>query len=334
LKAKLKYFFGEPLINSPNLDIIGPLSNRIEEKKLATVWPSSGLLRWRDGTIEIESIWIEENLHQCKDYCSLWSYFPIYMHGNYFNLSMFWHFGYYHWICDVLSRLHRLMPILSKDIKIILPPFINSWQRRSIQLIGLPINQCITYSGKRPWLVERLLYVSPVAMTGDHEEYSLKWVKDTILDRVLGAGMRPKASRKIYLARKNTWSRNLINEDELIPLLCEKGFEIVDCAQYSFDEQVKIFSEAAFVIGPHGGAMTNILWAPEGLKVFEIFEPTTIRRCYWSMCKILGYNHFCGIADSVDNKNREPNIHVNIKEIERAIDKILDNDDCKIDNVK
>jgi len=333
MRADLNIIFGKLSDSTDNLEIIGSLSNRVVEKSWPTVWPASGLVRWADGSLEFETIWIRKNLIQCADYFSFFSKIPIRKKGRYFNLSLFWYFGYYHWICDILTRLHSLQPFLSGDIKIILPPYINSWQKRSLEIIGLPIEQCINFSGKRPWLVERLLYVSPVAMTGDHEVSSLKWVKDTILDHVLGPGIRPKASRKIYLARKNTWSRNIINENELIPLLCDKGFEIVDCAQYSFDDQVRFFSEAAFVIGPHGGALTNILWAPEGLKVFEIFESTAIRRCYWSMCKTLGHDHYCGVADSVYNQKREPNIHVNIKEIDRAIDKILDNADCRTEYV-
>ncbi|MEI9864579.1 MAG: glycosyltransferase family 61 protein [Limisphaerales bacterium] len=70
--------------------------------------------------------------------------------------------------------------------------------------------------------------------------------------------------RKLYLTRNQTWSRNVVNEAELIPRLRERGFEIVDCAALNFDEQVKLFAEAACVVGPHGAAFTNILWSPPG----------------------------------------------------------------------
>ncbi len=320
--AKLSVLFGEVPANSNNLDLVGPLSNRIEEKQEATVWPSSGLVKCENGTLETETIWVQENLAQCKDYYSLWSYFPIYKQGKYFNLSLFWSFSYYHWICDVLPRIHRILPKMKSDVRFILPTDMNLWKKRSLELLGIKTDQCVQYFGRRPWKVESLLYASPVAMTGDHEESSLKWVRDTILNRVIGPGMRPKASKKIYLARKNTWSRNIINEEELHPILSDRGFEVIDCSKISFDEQVRIFSEAACVIGPHGAALTNILWAPQGLKVFEIFEPSVIRRCYWSMCKTLGHYHICGVANSVQNGKRESNIYLKPYDLEHSLDKI------------
>jgi capsular polysaccharide biosynthesis protein len=318
MKAELHPVFGIIPEKSDNLQIVGCLPPRVFSVANATVWPTSGLIRWSNGSIENETLWVSSNLNNCGDYKSKWSFFPKNKKGKYFNVSLFWS-GYYHWICDVLTRIHRIRDVINNEIFFILPSEMPAWKTRSLELLGINSNQCVQYFGKRPWKVESLLYASPVAMTGDQEETSLRWVRDTILYRVLGPATRPKATRKIYLARKNTWSRNLINEQQIIPLLFERGFEVIDCAQLSFDEQVRIFSEAICVIGPHGAGMTNILWAQPGLKVFEIFEHKAVRRCYWSMAKILRHHYYCGIGESVANEDREPNIYVTVDNILQAI---------------
>ena len=321
MRAILNTLFGRVPDNAENLEIVGAFPQRFEEWSEVTAWPGSGVLRRRDRTIETETIWIEKHLELCGDYHSKWSRFPKRQRGRFFNLSLFWWQNYYHWICDVLPRLQRTLGRLEPDVRIILPPGLTAWQKRSLELIGLPLDRCVTYSGKRPWKVERLLYASPVAMTGDHEPKSLCWTRDTIRQE-LGCMPAKPGWRKLYLSRKNAPSRRIVNEDELFPLLKQRGFEVVDSGALSFDAQVRLFSEAQCVIGAHGAAFTNILWSQAGLKALEIFEPGSVRRCYWSMCRVLGHVHACVVGDSVSNGHAEPNLSVNLDSFESALNSI------------
>jgi capsular polysaccharide biosynthesis protein len=312
MRVELKPLFGEIPSNADNLEIVGSFPNRYEVWPNVTVWPGSGVLRQDDGTIVPETIWTGKNLEQCGDYHSGWSRFPRRQRGCFFNVSLFWWQNYYHWICDVLVRLRRALGHFNEGTRIILPPGLTAWQRRSLELIRLPFDKSVHYSGKRPWKVERLIYVPPVAMTGDHERESLLLLRQAIWENLDCTPAKP-GWRKIYLTRKNAPSRRIVNEDELLPLLRERGFEVVDCGTLSFDEQVKLFSEARYVVGPHGASLTNIVWAPAGAKVFEIFEPGSVRRCYWSMCQALGHDHACGVGRPVEQKGGESDIEVPAK---------------------
>lgn len=320
MRVELKPFFGQVPGNADNLEIVGAFPERFEEKKQATVWPGSGVIRWADGSIETETIWIKNHLEQCGDYRSKWSAFPRRQSGRFFNLSLFWWQNYYHWICDVLTRLQRVLPRLG-EVQIILPPGLTAWQKRSLELAGLPLNRCLSYSGKRPWKVESLVYASPVAMTGDHDAKLLLSLRDAIRQR-LGDAPVEAGWRKLYLTRKNAPSRSLTNEEELLPLLKEHHFQVVDCGTLSFDEQVRLFSEAQCVVGPHGAAFTNILWSPPGLKVFEIFEPESVRRCYWSMCQALGHEHACGIGQAVKKAGKEADIQVPVEVLAQSLERL------------
>lgn len=319
MRVELNPLFGEVPADAGNLEIVGVFPARFEEKPRATVWPGSGVIRWEDGSIETQAIWVETNLEQCGDYHSKWSAFPKKQKGRFFNLSLFWWQNYYHWICDALVRLHRALPRLEADTRIILPPGLTAWQKQSLELAGLPLDRCLQYSGKRPWEVERLVYVSPVAMTGDHEATSLLALRDTIRKKLDCMPVKP-GWRKLYLTRKNAPSRSLVNEDELLPLVRDHGFQVVDCGALSFEEQVRLFSEAQYVAGPHGAAFTNGVWSPVGLKVLEIFEPGSVRRCYWSMSKVLGHQYFCGVGESVPREKGEPNLRITPSQFAAALD--------------
>lgn len=324
MRVNLDPLFGSIPPETSDLEVGGELSRRFEEKKSATVWPRSGLIRWADGSIETETIWDPKNIEQCADYHSKWSRFPKRLHGTFFNLSLFWWPNYYHWLCDVLTRLHNVLLRLAPDIQVILPPGLAAWQQRTLDYIGLPRNQCVPYNNRRPWKVEKLLYVSPVLMTANHEPKSLFWLRDRILNGA-HATQPGKKSRRLYVTRRQAGHRRIVNEPELLPILEKYRFETVECESLTFEEQVKTFSEASMVAGPHGAGMTNILWSSPGLKFLEIFEPSSVRVCYWSLARTLGHDYACCVGDNISNGQGEPNMLVNPESFEIALKHVCRN---------
>lgn len=315
-------FVAETFPQSDNLEIVGVYRRRLEMHKHVTVWPNSGLLRWQNGSLEFEPIWTRENLRQCYDYHSKWSRLPKPVKGTYFNVNLFWGNGYYHWICDVLPRLFGLSDATT-DFRFLLPRLLMPWQERSLELLDVPRDQCIRHMGRRPLKVERLLYASPVAMTGDHEPQSLDWVRTTILRNCLSSSPPRMPRRRIYVTRRSARCRSIANEDKLLPLLENYEFEVVDCSGLTFDQQIQLFSEAQCVAGPHGAGLTNILWCPPGARVLEFFEPSAIRRCYWSMCQVLGHTHLCGVGTSVCRVDSEPDMEVAPEDFARSLERAV-----------
>jgi capsular polysaccharide biosynthesis protein len=319
MRFELNPLFGAAPADVGNLEIGGAFQRRFEEKSWATVWPGSGVIRWQDGTIETETIWIEGNLKDCSDYHSRWSCFPRRMRGHYFNLSLFWWRNYYHWLCDVLCRLHGVLERLSPDIRIILPPKMTPFHRHSLELLGVPLSRCIPYEGWRPWKVERLYYASPVAMTANFEPQSLLWMRAKMLNGCLGRSEIPLGERRLYVSRSRAPSRRIVNEAELLPILRHYGFDVIDPGLMSFEEQVRTFSGAAVIAGPHGAGLTNQLWCGRGAKLFEIFEPGSVRPCYGSLARVLGHSYACGVGDAVSNDGAEPNMQVSVDAFESAL---------------
>jgi capsular polysaccharide biosynthesis protein len=321
MRVELKPLFGQIPAQADNLEIVGEFPRRFEVWENAAVWPQSGVVCRADGAVEVESIWVKENLAAWGDYHSKWSWLPQSKRGTYFNLSLFWWPNFYHWHCDVLPRLLWALPQLGAEVKIILPSNLTAWQKRSLELIGLSSDRCAQFGGRRPWKVERLVWASPLAMTGDFEPQSILKTRDAI-QKSFGGNPTQPGKRKLYLTRKNTHARGAINEAELLPLLAARGFETVDCGALDFDSQVKLFSEAGVVVGPHGAAFTNLLWAAPGTRAFEIFEPSSVRRCYWSLCRALGHQHHCGVAEAIPNPGGEPHLRIPAKEFAAALDQL------------
>ncbi|TAG09868.1 MAG: glycosyltransferase family 61 protein [Verrucomicrobia bacterium] len=70
--------------------------------------------------------------------------------------------------------------------------------------------------------------------------------------------------KKIYIGR--TGYRNIINHDEIENYFIELGFEIVFPHKVNLAEKVKMFRDAAIVVGPFSSGFTNIIFCHPGTK--------------------------------------------------------------------
>jgi tetratricopeptide (TPR) repeat protein/capsular polysaccharide biosynthesis protein len=84
-------------------------------------------------------------------------------------------------------------------------------------------------------------------------------------ERALG-----KPPRRLFLTRRNAQWRHLANEDEIVVALQPFGFESIELADLSLDEQIALASEADIILGPFGAAMNLHLFAPQGTHVVEL----------------------------------------------------------------
>ena len=92
-------------------------------------------------------------------------------------------------------------------------------------------------------------------------------------------------------------TRRVVREDELWALLEARGFEKVEPGGLSPQEQIDVFAAAEMVVGPHGAALTNLLFAPEGVTVLELFTASYVNQCYWSISRSIPDAHYEYLID-------------------------------------
>jgi len=99
---------------------------------------------------------------------------------------------------------------------------------------------------------------------------------------------KPTAPRsRIYLTRKNEDRRRVHNEDQVTGILKNFGFTTVDPGSMSIKEQVALFSRAEYVVSPHGGALSNIVFTPPETKIIEFFSPGYVNCCFWELSSMI-----------------------------------------------
>lgn len=101
--------------------------------------------------------------------------------------------------------------------------------------------------------------------------------------------VKKRNQNRIYVSRSGR--RRIVNEDELIKLLNKFDFIVIEDKPRSVIEQVEIYRNASFIIGPHGASFSNILWCEPGTHLFELFSPNYYPDYFLFMAEVLGMKY-------------------------------------------
>lgn len=140
----------------------------------------------------------------------------------------------------------------------------------------------------------------------------------------------------IYLSRRKgslSGGRRVTNEGELEKHLRRfagnHGYEFVTFFHTDYkklDGLLELFSKAVAIIGPHGGAFTNMMFAPKGTLVVEfipngaIFTGPTFKEhlAPYQQAMVMGHKYFAVMSQF----SRRDDITVNIREVLEILSKI------------
>ena len=149
------------------------------------------------------------------------------------------------------------------------------------------------------------------------------------LKRQVEAQLKPVRNERnrIYISRSGR--RRIVNESDLISMLKGYGFVIVDDQPRPVAEQVALYKNASFIIGPHGASFTNIIWCEPGTHLFELFSPSYAPPHFQYLASVLQINYsayYEGNTGVNQHAELEGNIQVSVDEVERCLSQLLRNE--------
>ncbi len=207
-------------------------------------------------------------------------------------------YNYYHWLMNGLARACLCADVAPPQAEILLPDIraIPDGPGRIRAAVAEASMEAVLAHRPRRFLapgihrVQKLhvLWTRPTAPT---DIAGLSTLYD-LFDQVAARVATPKCAphRRIYLSRRGAHDQRLppAMQVELDTLLDRRGFEALDLFNMSFEDQVKAATEAEVILGPHGAALTNLVFSPRQTKVIEltsrIGEETAYRPWYYQLC--------------------------------------------------
>ncbi len=209
-------------------------------------------------------------------------------------------YNYYHFTVEISSRLqyidryeeYRRLPIIVDEVVKTIPQYselLNKINKYNHRIIYLKKNNMykikkLIYPSYNTWMP---IDVKPGIKFTDLDQLisqsAISYIRSNVLKEE-----RDNGFRKIFISRKNTANSRLINEENVIKLFKLYGFEIVYPEELSFEEQVRIFSEAEYVAGASGAAFTNIVYCPSNAKIICIVPKEYNFYIYSTISKFIG----------------------------------------------
>ena len=177
---------------------------------------------------------------------------------------------YWHWLFDVIPRFLMLEDMGKMPQSLFIQakfPF----QHEMLGYLGILPKWRIIDCEKFPMISASTLLV-PCHQIMEGREFP-KWVCQGLRKKFLPFSTVRKAEspERVYISRAHARQRRVANEEELLPVLRDYGFQVVRLEELTFGEQVGLFHNAEVVVAPNGSGLANLVFSSKGMTVIEIF---------------------------------------------------------------
>ncbi|GAC1309842.1 MAG: hypothetical protein NVSMB24_26000 [Mucilaginibacter sp.] len=197
--------------------------------------------------------------------------------------------NYYHWLSDVLPRIKLYESVFDQVDHFCVASNVPVKFLGILKDFGIPDNKILFVKSDEKLHFDHLF----VASLPGSEGRAPRWAVDYIREKLVRKVSASVNSKKIYLKRGDNIQRKILNEASVINFLQHNGFEIIEPGELSIYDQIDLMTNSKIVVGMHGAALSNILFAREGTIVVEIFSPDYFRTdCYFTIANMLKLNYY------------------------------------------
>lgn len=125
--------------------------------------------------------------------------------------------------------------------------------------------------------------------------------------------------RRLYVSRKENEKRHVVNECSVFNYLEQFGFERVYTSDFTYEEQVWIFSQAEIIVGVGGAALTNIIYSPPTAKVICLLPAESFENFFWDLCCHLDLKYSVVFGRVIDGVGVHGNFLVDLDVLGEAL---------------
>jgi capsular polysaccharide biosynthesis protein len=185
--------------------------------------------------------------------------------------------AYGHFILDGLVTVQSALGALVEgQLSLLMPAYMPPWALNAVRALGIP-DANIILAAPEVVLCDSLVVASSINTSTTFRP-----------DPELCGGLRQQfspsraPSRQLYLSRSNQSSysqRSIVNESAVQDMLVAKGFEVLEPGNMTLKAQAEAFSTASVIVGAHGSAFGNLVFASVGALVIDMMPAHWVG--YW-----------------------------------------------------
>lgn len=175
--------------------------------------------------------------------------------------------NYSHWLSRNVLKLALLEPAgIASSMPILINEDLSGFQREFIDLLQIPMSRLMPV--KRGVVLRcRQVFVPVNLRLHPAMSVGMAWLRARLAHL-----MTPpqQACDLLFISRRDSSHRVLLNEMEIEAALAALGFRTVVLGEMTVAEQIHAFSRARVIVGAHGAGLTNLMFAPANAVVVEI----------------------------------------------------------------
>ncbi len=230
------------------------------------------------------------------------------LHGRFLSLLLGNHENHFHWLLMNVGRLAllRVTDLYASD-GILVPAGLATSQLEVLDLVGVTRQGPLVPVAKSEGLFVSELILPWNAAAGSYvHPATVAFWRDFASAYVDARPSRQRPKRAIYIDRRASPLRRLLNEDETIAVLTSHGVEPVRPETLSLVEQARLFQSATTILAPHGAGLANLVFASPRTRVIELMPSGAVNWCYRHLAAACGHNYDCVIGRSMPDKSIAP----------------------------
>jgi capsular polysaccharide biosynthesis protein len=215
--------------------------------------------------------------------------------------------NYCHWLLDELPRLAFLGE--RRDVTVLTSGDTPKWKTDSLALCGFDPRPMIRVANFEAVRADRLLVSRDIHAMPHPAHKAAPWALNFLRARMgvaaLAATPGEPGMRKLYVSRNDAGGRRVLNEAALMERLRPLGYRMVTPGRLGVADQVATFARASHVVGMHGAALANFVFAPPGAQLVEIFPATYGMASYYLLAAGQGSAYASYVENDVTPGGRD-----------------------------
>ncbi|MDC0902868.1 glycosyltransferase family 61 protein [Pelagibacteraceae bacterium] len=236
--------------------------------------------------------------------------------------------NYWHWIFDVLPKLAILekSKFKNKPDYYLLPSLYKKYQIETLSMLKIPLNKLLNGEIYKHIICDNLLAVDHPNVFNNNPSKSIiniphwiiKWLRKKYIKKNNSSS---KKYERIYINREKDSildNRKIINNQDVKEILNKFGFKIITVSDYSFNDQVKIFSNAKFIVGLHGAAFANLVFSKQKTKIIELASKHS-GNIFANLAKNCKLDYRKIVDNKSQSKHQNNPIMVDLKKLKKLI---------------
>jgi len=214
-------------------------------------------------------------------------------------------YNYYHWMCEPIFRLWMVKEKL-QNLILLLPDYYKNSDFIMGSLEPFGIKNIFFIPAQKSLHIGNLCMPQIKPLVDSYHVYQLNEIRQFYLayvtkDKKLSINL----GERLYISRRKASKKKIVNEEELEKVLIQYNFTIINNEDYSFLQQVSLFSNAKFLVSIHGAGLTNMIFMKENSNIFEFHKKRTNGKdwyspAFWYLADSLVFAYYHQICNPTD----------------------------------